>query len=779
MVPLINALLALAVIAGDTLTYNGRAHALRVQPPRIEARIQVDGVLDEPVWAQAARMTGFSSYFPTDDRPAQDSTEVLVWYSSTAIHFGVRAYAAAADVRSTLATRDNLTLDDFVAIFLSTFNDQRQAFLFGANPLGVQADGTLTDVRAASTGHGDFRGGIEGGRPLADLSPDFLYRSKGRITPAGFEIEFEIPFKSLRFQTAPNQVWGINVERTHRATGAVSVWAPAKRDAASYLTQSGTLEGLTDLHRGLVLDVAPVVTSSVVGTPGTGGGWDYRGGSPRFGADIRWGVTPDLTANGTIRPDFSQIESDAGQVSFDPRSALFFPEKRPFFLDGSELFQTSKNLVYSRRIVEPVAAAKLSGKVAGTSLGFVAAVDDRAQSATGDNPVFTIGRVQKDVGRSSKIGMLYTGRFDGPATNHVLAADGHLTFGGRTSLDLLVGGSRTTTGAMTRNGSIWDAALQISGRRFSFRYVTDGISNDFDPQAGFLNRGSIANVRLINQATFYGKQGGLVERFSVDFSPFITWRYDDLIHGRSAQDHKYHFNANTRFRGGWTLGASYLHEFQKFDPGFYAPYRLIRGTDTLPFVATPELRNEDWLVSAGTPEVHGLSVTLFAVGGRDVNFFEWSRTHVLSVTAGLNWRPSDQIRINGSYKLQQYRRHSDGTIVSETRIPRLKLEYQVSRALFVRTVVEYRTDVQADLRDDGRTGLPIVILGDDGVYRAAVAERRKDLRGDLLIAYQPSPGTVLFMGYGSSRHEELHQVPLGLRRISDGFFVKLSYLFRA
>ncbi len=775
---MINTLAALALLAGDTLTYNGRGHGLAVHPPRIEARIQVDGILDEPVWAQAARLTGFSSYFPTDDRPAQDSTEVLVWYSSTAIHFGVRAFEPAADIRATLVPRDHVTLDDFVGIFLSTFNDKRQAFLFGANPLGVQVDGVLTDVSAGGDAHG-FRGGIQGGRPLAELDPDFLYRSKGRVTATGFEIEFEIPFKSIRFQSTAEQTWGINIERTHRATGAVSIWAPTKRDAASYLGQGGTLVGLKDLHRGLVLDVTPVVTSSVDGAAGTGGDWNYRGGSPRFGADIRWGATPDLTVNGTIRPDFSQVESDAGQVAFDPRSALFFSEKRPFFLDGSELFSTAKSLVYTRRIVEPVAAAKLSGKVSGTSLALLTAVDDRAQSATGDNPVFAIGRIQRDIGRSSKIGMLYTGRFDGPATNHVLAADGHLTFGGKTNVDVLVGGSRTTAGAVTTDGSVWDAALSVAGRRFSFRWVTDGISNQFDPQSGFIGRRGVANVRLVNQMTLYGKPGGLVERFSVDLSPFLTWRYDDLIHGRGAQDHKYHLNANMRFRGGWNLGASYLHEFQKFDPDFYAPYRLVRGTDTLPFVATPELRNEDWLVSASTPEVHGFSASLFALGGRDVNFFEWARTHVQSVTLGLGWRPSNQIRIDGSYILQLYRRYLDQTIVGETKIPRLKLEYQVSRALFVRTVFEYRYDLQDDLRDDGRTNLPIIILGTDGLFHAAVAERQKGLRSDVLIAFQPSPGTVLFMGYGSSRLEELHQVPAGLRRINDGFFVKLSYLFRA
>ncbi|MGE0442749.1 MAG: DUF5916 domain-containing protein [Gemmatimonadales bacterium] len=778
---LASALLILAGLSPDSLVYVGRDKSLAVHPPRFEEKAVVDGVLDEPVWDRAARLTGFSSYYPTDDRPAPDSTEVLIWYSPTALHVGIRASAARSDVRATLATRDNLQQDDVVMLFLSTFNDGRQAYVFGVNPLGVQLDGVLSENgTAASSG---FFGGLAGGRQAADPSPDFVYESKGRVTVAGFEVELEIPFKSIRYQNRNEQTWGIHVERTHRATGAVSSWVPAKRDAASYLGQAGQLVGLTDLRRGLVLDVTPVVTSTATGQPGAGNDWNLSGGNPRFGADVRWGMTTDLTASGTVRPDFSQVESDAGQVSFDPRSALFFPEKRPFFLEGSELFETPKSLVYTRRVVEPVAATKLAGKVGAFSLGALAAVDDQAQSADGrHNPVFAVTRLLRDLGAGSRLGLVYTGRYEADRSNHVAGVDTRLTFGSRVGLNLQVAGSRTTTSGVDRNGALWNGALAISGRRFNFRYSIDAISTGFRTQSGFIGRGAVANARFINQINFYGRPGGLVERASFDFSPLLTWRYQDLVEGRAAQDHKYHFNVNTRLRGGWGLSGSFLYEYQKFDPDLYADYVLIRpgvADSVRPFDATPELKNVDGVASLTTPNLGGFSGYVSYVWGRDVNFFEWARADIKNVNLGVNWRPSEQLRLDGSYILQEYRRHSDGSTVGRTHLPRVKAEYQVSRALFLRVVGEYRADRQDALRDDGRTEDPIAVFDPaTNTYQRIGAAESKVLRVDWLLAFQPSPGTVLFAGYGSTRLETLESMPRGLRRVGDGLFVKLSYLFR-
>src|SRR3954468_445115 len=184
-----------ALLAADV--YRGTERNIRVQIPRIDATVQVDGRLSEPVWQQAARLTGFSEYAPDDGRPADAETEILVWYSPGAIHFGVRAHAAPGTVRATLGDRDRIENDDWIQFFLATFNDGRQASMFGVNPLGVQMDGALVEAGGQSANNGF--GGVAGGRAAADLSPDFVFDSKGRLTDYGYEIEVRIPFKSLRY----------------------------------------------------------------------------------------------------------------------------------------------------------------------------------------------------------------------------------------------------------------------------------------------------------------------------------------------------------------------------------------------------------------------------------------------------------------------------------------------------------------------------------------------------------------------------------------------------
>ena len=262
-------LLALLLLAGtDTdpeSIYNGRAGRLDVHPPRLEAELTVDGVLDEPAWGQAAMMTGFSQFTPVDGVAAHDSTEVLVWYSATAIHFGIRAYEAHGAVHATLADRDKIASDDYVQILLGTFDDGRQASVFAVNPFGVQSDGAL--VETGSTSGNGFNNAVVK-RENADLSPDFVFDSKGRLTDFGYEVEVRIPFKSLRFQPAAEQRWGINVTRQVQHSGAEDSWAPAKRASASFLGQSGHLVGLTELRRGLVLEFNPSVTSKTIGGPG-------------------------------------------------------------------------------------------------------------------------------------------------------------------------------------------------------------------------------------------------------------------------------------------------------------------------------------------------------------------------------------------------------------------------------------------------------------------------------------------------------------------------------
>src|SRR5256712_12815700 len=340
--------------------YSGRQRQLDVRIPRFDTDAVVDGELGDSVWAHAALLTGFSQYAPNDGVSAVDSTQVLVWYSANAIYFGIRAFELHGQPTATLADRDQIFGDDNVQILLGTFHDGKKALMFAVNPLGVQGDGSL--IEGANVTASGFIGGAVVGREQPDLSPDYVFQSRGRITPWGYEVEVRIPFKSLRYPPKQPQDWSLNIVRQVKHSGFEDSWFPARRASATFIGQSGNLVGLSGMHRGLVVDLNPEATGKATGAPtASGGGYNYDMGNPQLGGNVRWGLSDNLNLNGTIKPDFSQVESDAGQLAFDQRQALFFSEKRPFFLEGSELFQVPQNLIYTRRIVQPVAAAKMTG----------------------------------------------------------------------------------------------------------------------------------------------------------------------------------------------------------------------------------------------------------------------------------------------------------------------------------------------------------------------------------------------------------------------------------
>jgi hypothetical protein len=764
--------------------YNGRQGRLDVHPPRQEAEITVDGLLDEPQWNQAAMLTGFSQFSPQDGVPAADSTEVLVWYSPTAIYFGIRAYEAHGAVHATLAERDRIGADDNVQILLGTFNDGRQASVFAVNPYGVQSDGALVET-GSSQGNGFNNAAFR--RESADLSPDFVYQSKGRLTDYGYEIEVRIPFKSLRYQPAPEQTWAINVVREVQHSGHEDSWAPARRASASFLAQSGHLVGLKDLRRGLVLDLNPSVTSKTTGGP-TPSGWDYTGGGPELGGTLRWGITNNLSLTGTANPDFSQVESDVGQFNFDPRNEIHFSEKRPFFLDGIEQFTTPNELIYTRRVVQPVAAVKLTGKGLGTDVALLSAVDDQEVSVSGgDHPIYNMLRLQRDVGSSSRVGVVYTDREEGSSYNRVGGADARLVFGGVYSAQLQLVGSATRAGGERFGGPLWMARFLRNGRSLGFEALLAGVDPDFRTRSGFVSRNNLVHANFDPRMTVYGSPGGLLEAFTGDLNLDGLWRYGQLGESDGMQEQKAHFNANVTLRGGWHVGASMLVEAFGYPSEVYTGYRLElprpdgTGADTVPFVGRSRIPNRDYVFSLDTPEFKRFSGSLFLLWGHDENFFEWASGRIFWLTASADWRPTDKVRLSGIYQLQTVNRRTDGSSVNLQKIPRLKIEYQLSRPIFLRLVGQYTSEKQDALRDDGRTDAPILIFDPTvGDFVRTTAFTDRSFRGDLLFAYQPNPGTVVFAGYGSTLRDPVDSddpARSGLRRADDGFFLKMSYLF--
>jgi hypothetical protein len=457
----------------------------------------------------------------------------------------------------------------------------------------------------------------------------------------------------------------------------------------SFLSQSGALDSLSGLTRGLVLDVNPSITQKVTGAP-SASGWKYDRGSPQVGGSARWGITNTLTLNAAANPDFAEVESDAGQFVIDPRQALFFPEKRPFFLEGLDAFRTPMNLIYTRRIAQPDAALKLTGKVGGTFLGLLSAADDKSLSPSGqDRTFYNVFRALKDLGGQSRLGVAYTDRIVGSDYNRVADVDSRIVFGDVYAATLQAAGSFDKTGGVTRNAPLWGGVLSRNGKEFGFRYLFAGISEDFLARSGFISRPGVVHASIDHRGTRFGQRGSLVESLTGDFLLDDQWQYAHFFRSGDAQDKKMHFSANAGLRGGWNVGAGFYLETFSFDDKLYSGYQILAPTgDTLPFVGRPRITNHDYVFTLTTPQWKKFNGDLLYVGGHDENFYEWAQADIDLIQLGVNFRPSDRARVEGTFNYQDYWRRSDHTLVGRNMIPRVKLEYQITRAIFMRLVGE-------------------------------------------------------------------------------------------
>ena len=620
-------------------------------------------------------------------------------------------------------------------------------------------------------------------REAPDLNPDFVFQSKGRLTNYGYEVEISIPFKTLHYQRNPEQSWGLQIIRKEQHNGHEEVWAPANRAAASFLAQSGRLVGLTDIRRGLVVDLTPELTEQANGAPGAGGsGWNYSASHPNLGGNVRWGITQNLTLNGTVRPDFSQVEADVVQLSYDPRRAVSYPEKRPFFLEGTEQFNVPNSLIYSRDIVQPDAATKLTGKMAGTNIAFLSALDGRAYSLDGAQPLFNILRAQKDFGASSRLGVAYTDVEDGADFNRVADIDTRLVWSKIYSVQAQFAESFDRTAGVATSAPMWYARIDRAGRDLQLRFITNAIGDDFVTRAGFVSRAGIGHMNGNARYVLYGAPGAIMESFAPSVSLDGTWTYGNFVRAGDVQDLKWNFGLTGALRGGWQLNAALLVETFGYDSTLYTTYRIEEanpngaGLDTVRFTGTPHLPNFDYSLNLSTPILKYFDANLSVIWGKDENFYEWSNANVDIGSLTLNVRPTEQARINFIYKEARYVRRTDGSTVDVLRVPRLKVEYQLTRSIYVRYVGQYTALHTDSLRDDSRTNAPILICTATCVRSAQV--NNNQFRSDFLFAYQPVPGTVFFLGYGATEVEMDPFTFRSLQRTTDGLFMKLSYLFR-
>jgi hypothetical protein len=793
---LLAAAVAAAPLQADTApprVYDGSLGQLDVDPPLVEdPGIRIDGRADEEAWGRAAVLTGFTRFRPVEGLPASERTEVRILYTPRDLFIAVRAYTAdPSGLRATIAARDRITADDHVRLYLDTFHDRRRAFVFFVNPLGIQQDGVLGD--------GD---GIS-------FSPDFLFDSRGRLTGDGYEVELRIPLASLKFPADQEQRWGLQVVRVIPATGVEESWAPRRRNEAAELTRAGTLGPLVGLRPGRLLEIHPSLTARRDGLH-DGAGFQRGPLRPDAGVNLKYGLSTELTLDATVNPDFSQVEADADRVTVNERFALSLEEKRPFFLEGADLLSTQETLVYTRAIVSPLAGVRVTGALAGSGVAYLAAVDDHPRASparlapAGERALFQVLRARRDLGPGSTLGVLATSRAAGGAHNRVASVDarfrsGVTVFGGQVAASWTrtwtidpaatdsagPPGSRVPVALHDLRGHLARVFVDRTGRRWGYLVTVRDLPEGFRTESGFVRRVGISEVFGGTRVSWFGREGALLQRVDLRgggnriFAGRDLWRAGEPAEGSSSLRMIAELRGNHELRAGWQRG------FFTLDPAAYERYVVAPGGEG-PQAGEERAGGRIGGLDGWSLEVSSARFRTFqwgagvAVAGTPL-FAEGTRGREVSLAAEVALRPTEAVRVDAALRRVLLHRAPDGSRYSDAVVPRLRVEYQFSRALAARALVQYPVERVDVLRaPDGR---PYLLDGEPfrvrrGEAAGADEPQWNPLRTDLLLSYRPSPGTVVFLGYGREMSDTGAFRPGSLVPRSDGVFLKTSYLFR-
>lgn len=400
--------------------------------PKIALAIAIDGRPDEEAWKTATVFKDFYQTSPGDNIAPSKPTEVLMMYDEKHLYVAFKCWDEKDKIRATIAKRDNVFNEDNVRMWLDTYNDQRRAYVFGFNPLGIQQDGIFTEGQGA------------------DFSVDVVMESKGIIEDWGWSVEVKIPFKSLRYSAGKGKMWGFNAARNiDRFNDEFDQWLPDDRNVSGFLIKHGKITGLDEIKYERTLEIVPSITVSETGRrtrvfPTTGANPDRFVNNPikqDIGFTVKYTLSPNVTLDAAYNPDFAEIEADAQVITANQRFPIFFQEKRPFFLEGQDIFLSPLRIFHSRTIVDPDFAAKLTGKIGKTSFGFLTAMDKAPGNYGEDdrnNPglqprinefldksaLFGVLRVKQDFGKENNVGFFATYRSFPERKNLVAGFDG-------------------------------------------------------------------------------------------------------------------------------------------------------------------------------------------------------------------------------------------------------------------------------------------------------------------------------------------------------------------
>ena len=725
-----------------------------VRPTRTDTAPEIDGRLDDEVWRTAALITEFTQQSPLDGAPATEETEVYVAYDSENIYLAFYAhYEDPSIMRANRVDRDRALLDDLITVYFDTFLDQQRGYEFDVNGYGVQGDGIIS--AGGRRGRGGGRGGgggggaaSRGGIPPADRSWNALFETGGRIVADGFTAEMAIPFKSLRYPSRERDQphrWGLQIVREVKNKDQENqVWAPMSRGVSSFFQQMGVLEGIVNLSTSRNIEVLPTFTTIEHGTlDATIPGFAHTATDPDAGVNLKYGVTSTLTADFTVNPDFSQIESDQAQIEVNQRFALFFPELRPFFLEGAEMFNflSPVTFIHTRTIVDPDYGAKLTGQVGAMSIGVLAAndiapgkVDDELDPAFGRSANTFIGRARYDLYAESNVGVIFTHREFMSGYSRILGADANFRLSRTVTFRAVGVGARNldSDGVESRNGHMVGTLLRQSGRNVNWSLNAYEISPDFDTDVGFVRRTD--ERRASGNIGYVFWPNGRIVNWGPRINVLRNWDFDRVV-----QDKRVGLGLNFLLAGNIGLSGNYDREMERFGGIDFDKNR---------FSARASKNSRSY--SFGGNFSMGDQIR-FSADPRLGDQFGW----------GVDAQVRPTTSISTGLSLTATRLTIDGVEEFDVTIARGTTTYQVTEKLGFRNILEFNTlDETVDV--------------------------------NLLATYRVNAGTVFFIGYddhyqqadliegdrdGDGIDEQLF-FNKDLRRTNRAIFMKLQYLLR-
>ena len=716
----------------------GAASKRSYEVRRVDGEVAVDGRLDEPAWAAEPTFTLDYETYPGDNVPPPVETEVWIGYDLRNLYVGVRAHDPEPEkIRARLRDRDNAFQDDFVGVVLDTFNDERRAFEFFVNPLGVQMDLLQNDVTGSE-----------------DESWDTLWSSAGRVTDAGYEVEMAIPFSSLRFpRTSGPQTWGIDALRIwprdqRRRIGLNEL--PRGRNC--YLCSGSKLNGFSGITPGRNLELAPTVTATDLAVRGGAGEPFAESDEQELGLTARWGVTPATTLGAALNPDFSQVEADAAQLSVNTQFALFFPEKRPFFLEGADFFDTKIGAVYTRNVADPDWGVKVTGKSGKSAYGAIVARDTRTNllipgsqfsqlAFLEEENTSTVLRYRRDLSGSSALGGLVTSREGDGYHNRLVGLDGLFRWGEGDAFRVEVLGSETVYPEAVRaaNGQP-DGSLEGTAARIVYQHQTqewmgyllyNDVSGEFRADLGFIPRADFRTGYGILERYWYAEEGERRwSRFTLGAE--TTWTYDHAGEPLQRQIAPYLRLSGPR--------QSFLNVYLGYGPSWFRGEELDRTF----VVAYGEVQ--------ATPNVY---LRLDSRIGQEIDFDNARQGEIVRLIPGARFDVGRHLRLNLSHNHESL--DVAGGRLYTADLTDLRATYQLNVRTFIRVVTQY-----FDLERD------------PALYTFPTEEHASDLFNQLLFSYKVNPQTVLFLGYSDNYRGEERAIDR-LPQTNRTLFLKLGY----